>query len=76
MCTTLTPAVSYLEHQQDREDTTQLIDRLDKWLQEEGNLDALYFWFQQYDLAGFNPNRCEHTATLTSIRRSGSAYFS
>ncbi|CZX60293.1 DUF5906 domain-containing protein [Enterobacter hormaechei subsp. steigerwaltii] len=60
-------AVSYLEHQQDREDTTQFIDRLDKWLQEEGNLDALYFWFQQYDLAGFNPNRCEHTETLTSM---------
>jgi hypothetical protein len=36
-------------------------------LQEKGNLDALYFWFQQYDLAGFNPNRCEHTATLTSM---------
>lgn len=60
-------AVSYLEHQQDREDTTQFIDRLDKWLQEQGNLDALYFWFQQYDLAGFNPNRCERTATLTSM---------
>ncbi|MEZ2380200.1 primase-helicase family protein [Enterobacter sp. RCC_40] len=60
-------AVTYLEHQQGREDTTQFLDRLDTWLKQEGNLDALYFWFQQYDLAGFNPNRCESTVTLNSM---------
>lgn len=60
-------AVTYLEHRQDRRDTERFIDRLETWLQQEGSLDALYFWFQQYDLAGFNPNRCEQTTTLTDM---------
>lgn len=60
-------AITYMEHRQDRRDTERFIDRLETWLQQEGSLDALYFWFQQYDLAGFNPNRCEQTTTLTDM---------
>lgn len=60
-------AVSYMAHQQDREETTQFIDRLDQWLQQSGSLDAIYNWFKEYDLSDFNPNRCEQTETLTSM---------
>lgn len=61
-------AVRFMEHRHSPEETTEFIGRLAHWLNQDGSLDAIYWWLMAYDLTGFNPNHCRVTDTLAEMQ--------
>jgi hypothetical protein len=59
--------LSKIEHRVDGDETAAFIKTLDDWLDLPGSLDAVYHYFMNYSLEGFNHKRVSQSATLLDM---------
>lgn len=54
-------------HRHSQKETQGHIQKLADWLKQPGSLDAVYGWFMDYDLTGFNPKCVPESAGLAAM---------